>query len=1492
LELNLRFANERELDIQISSETPVNASFVNPLTGKDLRDIRWYVETYGAQSLSAPDDAEAARIAGLLPEWGQKLFDAVFKEQGQWLIKRFQGAENESERLLTIASQHPSILALPWELLHDSSTGGSYLFNENPRISIRRRVTGGAAGRGSFAIEAKEKLHLLFVVSRPDKVGFIDPRLDPGAVMKALDQNAPGRVTWEFLRPPTFNALVERLKDKEKLAVDILHFDGHGVFDRKGNLASRVEEAGIADFYSFLQVLLRERRSGAAVGQAQEPNTGYLLFEDEDGDPHFVSAHDLAQDLQRQKVSLVILSACQSAAYGTGNKEEERQDEKAPAEAETDSNEREVAQRESMSSVAASLTSNGIPAVLAMTHSVLVRTTGILFGELYKHLARNKSIGEALDDARSYLRRNPKKFEVQRGDKRVWLELHDWFLPALYENGADAPLLKEPKSGAGPAPTATPRWRARGEAQQGDAPDGRLVRRHEAGFFGRKRELWQIERWLAGATRRVSITGFGGQGKTELALEAGRWLVRAGLFQRAAFVDYSRYQGTGVDAVGYAVACIASALDRSLLEKEVPEALRKTSTLVILDNLEALIVRGADGSEDVTGLHALLDAAVGWSEAGDARVLLTTRRPEFSHPRYGGEGTEIHRRIVLHGLGSPSHPDDALAWFAALYKLGTTPTVEKMPERAALIALFDAVRFHPLSIRVLAQQLKTRGIASVGERLSALLQSGAARLTAGPDGPAQVQDTPEGLVASLSLSLDLLDEEARAVLPRLGVFQGGAFEDNLLAITELGDTGERARKEQQIAQLEELKELDAPALLQRVKIQGLPEGTEVSEEALAAVRQKIEEDIRAQRELLAQLSAFTQADLWPGLRRQLEDAALIEAESLPNIHVPFLRFHPTLQPLLWAQLDCPGRERLTLAHRQRYYTLAGYLYRDDTRNPHEARAIARRELPNLLHAVHAALDAGDPDAVDFACSVNRCLSNFGLNQERARLTGRTDAMGGILAQSNRGEHLLAQGRTPEAIRVFQEILSTLGDAPSHERSVTLGYLGRCFLRAGGQPQQAETRYREALEVLDHLDPSDGVKLERGILQTDLADVLRQQGRYAEAREAYEAGLELSREVGAPRGEGVSLGQLGALAIVEGKLDEAQRCYREALDLFQQLGEPAMEAVSWHQLGRALEEAGQWEEAERHYREAARIKEAQGNLTGENGAASTWNQLAIVCESAGKPSAAEDWYRKAIENFRATGDNICTSKSLSNLADLLQGQRGRLPEARALAEEALAIDQTLDPGASEIWKTYTILARIAEKGAAATTDPGRRTELQTAARDHRRRAREAQSAFAGTKHGLQQHGALIQAVVNAVQQPEGKADLTSVVERYGGQSWKELREAMHRILNGERNGDALQEGQFGHSPMIIETILRALDDPSAPEGLQAEAPAGAAEAEGPSEAQKAQMAAALSALPPAAIEALQSGDVEKFKGALAKLPQSEAAPIIQSLERAGIIGREG
>ena len=879
-----------------------------------------------------------------------------------------------------------------------------------------------------------------------------------------------------------------------------------------------------------------------------------------------------------------------------------------------------------------------------MMHSVLVHTTRALFGEFYGQLARHRAIGEALDAARLYLFNHPEKYQVQRGPDRPWLRLFDWFVPALYQAGADVPLIREANG------------KKRTSGVEMVEPRSNVPARPEAGFFGRKRELWNIERWFVGKARRITLTGFGGQGKTALAQEAARWLTRTRMFEAAVFVDYSRVQAA--DALSVAVSNIGSVLEQSLIDANAArEALKQAPTLVVLDNLEA--VAGEP-------LRELLDAAKGWSEAGPSRVLLTTRTPDFGHPDYRVEGSLIHQQIVLQGLGNKEAPDDALEWFAELSKLPPSPKVPT-PRRGAHRSVRQGAvppALHPYAGGAVEDPAPGRA----GRALEQLLAGSANRSPAAGSTEATL---PE-LVASLQLSLDRLDAATRQVLPRLGVFQGGAFEPHLLVITGLKDAEGGGR------------------------------------------------------------------NVWPELRRQLEAAALIEAETVPNLEPsgpPFLRFHPTLAPMLWEQLGPEERERLTSAHRQCYYVLVDLLYNSDNKDPHFARAIAWRELPNLLHAAHAAFDSHDPDAVDFAVSLAMFLNVFGLKREADRLTARAQAAASdqssrawILAQSQRGVQLLAAGRAAEAAQVFQAILSRLGDEPSYERALTLDQLGRC-LASGGRPDLAAGLYREGFAVVEKLEQSDAVKRLKSELHIVLADVLRDGGRYHEARKEYESGLEIAEELDDLRNKGTTLCQLGTLAMREGKLDEALTRHRDALALFQRLREPATEAVLWHQLGTVFKKAGQWDEAEQHYRESARIEEEMDNLAG---AAKSWNQLGIVNENAGKPVAAEGWYRKAVEADRKIGNPKELARDLSNLAGFLEIQPDRLSEARRPAEEALALMKTLDPAAAEIWKTYELLAQIADKEAALTADSRRQAELQAEARDHRRLAREANRNFAGTR----------------------------------------------------------------------------------------------------------------------------------------------------------------
>jgi tetratricopeptide (TPR) repeat protein len=330
-------------------------------------------------------------------------------------------------------------------------------------------------------------------------------------------------------------------------------------------------------------------------------------------------------------------------------------------------------------------------------------------------------------------------------------------------------------------------------------------------------------------------------------------------------------------------------------------------------------------------------------------------------------------------------------------------------------------------------------------------------------------------------------------------------------------------------------------------------------------------------------------------------------------------------------------------------------------------------------------------------------------------------------------------------------------------------------------------------------------------------VLTNQGRYAEARAAYEDAEQIAKEQDDTRQQGVVLGQLGTLALRQRDYAEAERSYREALELFRRMGEPAGEAVSWHQLGRVAEEQAQSvaqsggaqhaaplrAEAERCYRESLTLEERRGNLAG---AAQTCNQLAIVAEGAGRPAEAAGWYQRAIAIAERMNDDKNLATMLNNLAYLLlaevrAGRMGheRLAEACGSAERALAIRETLD-ASSEIWKTLNILAGIAEL-------EGQPEQ----ARAYRRRERETFAQFAGNRwHIDTQFGDLIRAIAAVAQ---GDASQRAAVEAEfpkmeAVDAWRNVPAAIRRLWDGERDWHALCENVGAQEPSLL--ILRVLE----------------------------------------------------------------------------------
>ncbi|MEI8167497.1 MAG: CHAT domain-containing protein, partial [Chloroflexales bacterium] len=465
---------------------------------------------------------------------------------------------------------------------------------------------------------------------------------------------------------------------------------------------------------------------------------GYLLFEDDKHQGDRVDANRLGTLLNNCGVPLMVLNACQSAAQQEANP---------------------------YASVAARLIRAGVGSVLAMNYSVLVAAARKFVAAFYAGLADHLTVGQAVDQGRFALLADERRHTLVRhnalGDlEEQTVRLRDWFLPALYQRAADPVVF----DGAAPLPDGLVRPALPLALRDPLAPGG-LPAPPRHGFHGRARELLQLERAF-GTHKVVVLHGFGGQGKTTLAADTGRWLQRTGRFPGgAAFVSFE--QGGSLQQlcswVGQALSDDPNfALGDGDGVTRVGELLHARPALLILDNFESVL--GNAPLMPPEELRAVLDALLGWladngpKDAARSRVLITTRDTSFSDQRFAPSRRCAH--VALGGLAT----DDALALAAAV--LDDYGIDRGTIRRQELVDLVRRLGGHPLSLNLALPHLR--------DHTPAALTAGFEQLLPGfTQGAAQARN--ESLLVSLEFSLRRLGEATRAALPDLAVFQGGAM---------------------------------------------------------------------------------------------------------------------------------------------------------------------------------------------------------------------------------------------------------------------------------------------------------------------------------------------------------------------------------------------------------------------------------------------------------------------------------------------------------------------------------------------------------------------------------------------------------------------------------------------------------------------------------------------------------------------------------------------
>jgi tetratricopeptide (TPR) repeat protein len=1140
--------------------------FTAPLGPIEADELAWYLERY-INWPSGVFQQRAKQVEQKLPEWGSLLYDALpaqalqawekARQERRFTIKVNKDVfEASPERQKEADEAATVLLSLPWELIHDK---GGFLFQGANAVRVRRTLP---SRESREAVATDPPLKVLLVSPRPEdeSARYIDHRASARPLVEALSKLGD-LAEFKLLIPPTFAALEQELK-RDKYHV--VHFDGHGVYDRKHGLGElcfeNPEDSGLID----------KRRS------------------------HRVPADQIAAVVRDHRVPLFFLDACQTAR----------------------------ADADPSASVAGKLLESGVAAVAAMSHSVLVETTRRFVSEFYPALLSGKRVGRAMLASQSALQKNTFRGEVFTGE----LHLQDWFVPVLFQEEQDLPLIREV-----PAARVQAIFARQQKLALGDVPPEPAF-----GFVGRSRELLKAERALENQ-RYVVLQGEGGEGKTTLAAELARWLVLTQRFRRAAFVkmDEDGDRRKALFAIGpQLVPDFISRAERNPDDalKLVQRALEEDATVIVFDNMESVLPPAAGsqvaGAFDPDVLKGILDLCGALSKSGATRIIFTSRE-SLPEPFAGN----------VQRVGRLDRPDAIRLVGRVLGEGKLMPhTGDAGESEEEIEALVDAVGCHARSLVLLVAEVAAKGVRHATGNLHQLMAS----LEKKHPG-----ERERSLLASVELSLRRLPVETRRRIRPLGVFQGGG---NIVSIAK-------------VLGLDTDKDEEVELARQLVGV-GLAEDTGFGylrfDPALApALLGEMSDDERkAARTAWAQAMAGMIDFLY---QQQFEDANLaanLALRELPNLlaALDVLResegpervvdLATSMEPLIAllgrakvlkrvVEIRYEAAKHLSAWSDAAYNAASSDIDRLMEHGRHAEAIDAAMSLLEMARSHEGTYENGPFQLPSAHFSLGRALQMGGsaqaaiahLDEARHRFQALGETRMANVALSDKSNCLRDIGRFEEAAKGYQEVINTeeeLGDLRS--LASNKGQLATV--------RMLQKKYPEALklhgEVRDTFiglgEPASVATAWNQIGMTYLAA-----GQYEAAEEAYQESLKIKIQIGNRSGEANTLSQLGVLYRRMGRHEEAVQFYAKAADVFTQLGDLKQEGFTHNNIAFALIQLRRYDEARREIERAVECGKSFGHV------AQLWTTFAILCnleQVIGNEPAAREARRQAVGAYLA------------------------------------------------------------------------------------------------------------------------------------------------------------------------------------------------------------------------------------------------------------------
>jgi tetratricopeptide (TPR) repeat protein len=1049
--------------------------FVAPIGPIEAEELRWYLEKFAIWPSDYFKD-RAHKVEENLVLWGQLLHTAALPAahtanvMNAWsrvdghagrrfsvLVDPAYDADAPVAEIENVREAATVLLNLPWELLHD---GTSYLFQGATPTRVRRRLPSTRHDVKVSAVAAP--IRILLITARPEdeECGYFDHRASALPLVAAMEALG-GLVNIHVLSPPTLPALREELDRtaREKQPYHVVHFDGHGVFDRSAGL-------GGLCFEDPQDTAKLEKRRHVTV-----------------------FTNELGPLLHNHGIPLVFLEACQTA---TALKASE--------------------------SVASALLRVGVASVVAMSHSVLIETASRFVQAFYAALARGARVGDAMLEGQRKLSDDKSRGHIFGAGE---LKLHDWFVPVLFQEKDDPQLFR-----ATPAPQAD--LKAALANRLGAVPPA-----PQTTFVGRSRELLALQRLLR-HDRYAVVRGQGGEGKTTLAAEFARWMVRSHQARRATFVSVETHSNAlaVLDAIGGQLLPRYSAAAFESLEKAfhpIEQALAEQPTVLVVDNMESILqpefleapeALSEDAAQELKAILAVCDRLL---KVGNTRIIFTSREPlpaPFDAARHRRELHQLDREDAVKLVERVLNADESAA--------GATLDAA----RESIESLVDAVHGHARTLALLAPSLRTQGVDATRESLVNLMAAMEKQFPGSRE---------QSLFASVELSLRRMSLANRDRARALAVFRGGVDLDMLRTMTE--------------SENDDVNSLASELIQTGLATPNRYNHLTLNPALCPYLRSQME---AAERETLTArwvegMLKYT-AFLIQQARTNAEVAATLTALELPNLFA------------LLEQVQRRGDAELTI-------DLATDLY----------RLLQSAGKPRLLERVGQVRDAA---AADLGASWSHAQFEAARTRIEHQLSGGRvrEALGGAQQLLERarasGEkaYYVADYNLAMACFLLGRILESAGRS---EQAL---------------PLLDEARERSEAIELDR--PGRGAAEMARVCLTERGDCLRDLGRLDEAVIAYEESIRRAEKLKNDRGVAVGKLQLGTVRMQQRRYLDALKAFEEARDRFAQLHEPGTVAVAWHQIGMVYQETGRPEAAEDAYRKSLSIKVRLGDSAGQ------------------------------------------------------------------------------------------------------------------------------------------------------------------------------------------------------------------------------------------------------------------------------------------------------